>query len=165
MDNFVDKLSQKINAQEMIRANAQAEASELQRLQEQVAQYEAILQDMRKLNYKNTELTDKINTLVDESMQKVQNARVTGEGGEGDANISSDLSDAIMAAVDEAIRGMDVESSLNQSVSNTLMVPVDQMTKSSLMVSDSVSESDFPIPLRIKAFLLRGTEDFREGFR
>ena len=78
MDNFVDKLSQKINAQEMIRANAQAEASELQRLQEQVAQYEAILQDMRKLNYKNTELTDKINNLVDESMQKVQNARVTG---------------------------------------------------------------------------------------
>ena len=73
-------------------------------------------------------------------MQKVQNARVTGEGGEGDANISSDLSDAIMAAVDEAIRGMDVESSLNESVSNTLMVPVDQMTKSSLMVSDSVSE-------------------------
>ncbi|MBR4581830.1 MAG: hypothetical protein IKO32_11420 [Lachnospiraceae bacterium] len=107
MDNFVDKLSQKINAQEMIRANAQAEASELQRLQEQVAQYEAILQDMRKLNYRNTELTDKINILVDESMQKVQSAQ---------------------------------ESSLNESVSNTLMVPVDQMTKSSLMVSDSVSE-------------------------
>ena len=74
MDNFVDKLSQKINAQEMIRANAQAEASELQRLQEQVAQYEAILQDMRKLNYKNSELTDKINDLVEESMQKMQGA-------------------------------------------------------------------------------------------
>ena len=78
MDNFVDKLSQKINAQEMIRANAQAEASELQRLQEQVAQYEAILQDMRKLNYKNTELTDKINNLVDESMQKVQRPGLGG---------------------------------------------------------------------------------------
>ena len=43
MDNFVDKVSQRINAQEMIRANAQAEANEMQRLQEQVAQYEAIL--------------------------------------------------------------------------------------------------------------------------
>ena len=48
MDNFMDKLAQKFNAQEMIRANAQAEASELKRLQEQVATYEAILQDMLK---------------------------------------------------------------------------------------------------------------------
>ena len=139
MDNFVDKLSQKINAQEMIKANAQAEANEMQRLQEQVAQYEAILQDMRKLNYKNSELTDKINTLVDESVQKVQNAHASGENVEG-ANISSDLSDAIMIAVDEALRGMDVGNSLNESVNNTLMVPVDQMKQSSLMVSDSVTE-------------------------
>ena len=67
MDNFMDKLAQKYNAQEMIRANAQAEASEMQRLQEQVAAYEGILQDMRKLNYKNSELTDRIYALVDES--------------------------------------------------------------------------------------------------
>ena len=139
MDNFVDKVSQKINAQEMIRANAQAEASEMQRLQEQVAQYEAILQDMRKLNYKNSELTDKINALVDESMQKVQNTHGSAEGVET-ANISSDLSDAIMVAVDEALKGMDVGSSLNESVNNTLMIPVDQMKQTSLMVSDSVTE-------------------------
>ncbi|MBR3040714.1 MAG: hypothetical protein IKI20_08710 [Lachnospiraceae bacterium] len=139
MDNFVDKLSQKINAQEMIKANAQAEANEMQRLQEQVAQYEAILQDMRKLNYKNSELTDKINALVDESMQKVHSSNQTGDGAES-AAISADLSEAIMVAVDEALRGMDVGSSLNESVSNTLMIPVDQMKQSSLMVSDSVSE-------------------------
>ena len=139
MDNFVDKLSQKINAQEMIKANAQAEANEMQRLQEQVAQYEAILQDMRKLNYKNSELTDKINALVDESMQKVQSSRANGEGGEVTASVSSDLSEAIMIAVDEALKGMDV-SSINESVSNTLMVPVDQMKQSSMMVSDSVEE-------------------------
>lgn len=139
MDNFVDKLSQKINAQEMIKANAQAEANEMQRLQEQVAQYEAILQDMRKLNYKNSELTDKINALVDESMQKVHSSNQTGDGAES-AAISADLSEAIMVAVDEALKGMDVGSSLNESVSNTLMIPVDQMKQSSLMVSDSVSE-------------------------
>ena len=134
MDNFVDKLSQKINAQEMIKANAQAEANEMQRLQEQVAQYEAILQDMRKLNYKNSELTDKINALVDESMQKVQSSRANGEGGEVTASVSSDLSEAIMIAVDEALKGMDV-SSINESVSNTLMVPVDQMKQSSMIPS------------------------------
>ena len=138
MDNFVDKMSQRINAQEMIKANAQAEANEMQRLQEQVAQYEAILQDMRKLNYKNSELTDKINTLVDESMQKVQSAKGSSAGVE-EANVSSDLSEAIMAAVEEAMRGLDV-SSLNESVNNTLMIPVDEMKQSSLLVSDSVTE-------------------------
>ena len=79
MDNFTDKLAQKLSAQEMIKANAQAEANEMRRLQEQVAQYEAILQDMRKPNYKNSELTDKINALVDESINKVQVSHVEGE--------------------------------------------------------------------------------------
>ena len=36
MDNFMDKLAQKISAQELIKANSQAEAEELQRLQMQV---------------------------------------------------------------------------------------------------------------------------------
>ena len=46
MDNFTDKLAQRLSAQEMIKANAQAEANEMRRLQEQVAQYEAILEDI-----------------------------------------------------------------------------------------------------------------------
>jgi hypothetical protein len=71
-------------------------------------------------------------------MQKVQSARGNAAGAE-EANVSSDLSEAIMAAVEEAMRGLDV-SSLNESVNNTLMIPVDEMKQSSLMVSDSVSE-------------------------
>ena len=55
MDNFMDKLAQKFNAQEMIKANSQAEAAEMKKLQLQVAEYEKILQEMRKLNYKNAE--------------------------------------------------------------------------------------------------------------
>ena len=51
MDNFMDKLAQKFNAQEMIKANSQAEAAEMKKLQLQVAEYEKILQEMRKLNY------------------------------------------------------------------------------------------------------------------
>ena len=35
MDNFTDKLASKFNAQEMIKANAQAEANEMNRLKEQ----------------------------------------------------------------------------------------------------------------------------------
>ncbi len=143
MDNFMDKLAQKFNAQEIIKANAQAEASEMQKLQEQVAAYESILQDMRKLNYKNSELTDKIYALVDESISKVQGIQ-PGEGGDSvevAANISANLSDAIMIAVDEALSNLDSAfgTALNESVSGALLVPMDEMKQSSLEVSGSVA--------------------------
>ena len=141
MDNFVDKLAQKFNAQEMIRANAQAEASELKRLQEQVATYEAILQDMRKLNYKNSELTDKINELVDESIRKMQNAQQNSVDSADAADISSNLSEAIMVALNDALSNMDskVGMALNESVNNTLMIPVGEMKQSTQEVSGSVA--------------------------
>ena len=138
MDNFTDKLAQKLSAQEMIKANAQSEANEMRRLQEQVAHYEAILQDMRKLNYKNSELTDKINALVDESINKVQTSHAEGEEGEN-AEVSKQLSEEIITAIDEALSNFDSNfgSALNESVNNTLLVPVGEMKQE---VSGSVAD-------------------------
>lgn len=138
MDNFMDKLAQKYNAQEMIKANAQAEASEMQRLQEQVAAYEGILQDMRKLNYKNSELTDRIYALVDESISKVQGIHKNDEEA---GEVAASLSDEIMKALEEALSNLDttVGTALNESVSGALMVPVDQMKQSTQEVSGSVA--------------------------
>ena len=138
MDNFMDKLAQKYNAQEMIKANAQAEASEMQRLQEQVAAYEGILQDMRKLNYKNSELTDRIYALVDESISKVQGIHKNDEEA---GDVAASLSDEIMKALEEALSNLDttVGTALNESVSGALMVPVDQMKQSTQEVSGSVA--------------------------
>ena len=75
MDNFMDKLAQKISAQEMIKANSQAEAEELQRLQMQVSEYEKILQEMRKLNYRNTELSEKLDLMIGDNAGKIQNMK------------------------------------------------------------------------------------------
>lgn len=72
MDNFMDKLAQKFNAQEMIKANSQAEAAEMKRLQFQVSEYEKILQEMRKLNYRNTELSEKLDALIGDNAEKIQ---------------------------------------------------------------------------------------------
>ena len=62
MDNFMDKISQKLNSQDMIRANAAADAAEMENLENQVAvfkeqieKYDDCLQEMRKLNLKNME--------------------------------------------------------------------------------------------------------------
>ena len=65
MDNFMDKLAQKWNAAEMIKANSAAEAMELKRLRDQLAEYELILQEMRKLNLKNSELNDSSKQLIE----------------------------------------------------------------------------------------------------
>lgn len=72
MDNFMDKLAQKFNAQEQIKANSQAEAEEMKRLQLQVAEYERILQEIRRLNYKNTELSEQLSTMICENTDKIQ---------------------------------------------------------------------------------------------
>lgn len=68
----MDKLAQKFNAQEMIKANSHAEAEEMKRLQHQVAEYEKILQEMRKLNYKNAELSEKIELMIGDNAVKLR---------------------------------------------------------------------------------------------
>ena len=58
MDTFMDKLAQKFTAQEMIKANAAAEAAELQRTRDQVKQYDSCLQEMKKANAGLNELLE-----------------------------------------------------------------------------------------------------------
>lgn len=47
MDTFIDKLAQRLTAQEMIKANTAADAEELHKVQGQVKQYEAYLEEMK----------------------------------------------------------------------------------------------------------------------
>lgn len=79
MDNFMDKLAQRLTAQEMIKANSAADAAELERLQKQLDQYDACLQEMRKLSLKNVETTDKIGELLEEGIRKIQSYQTNGE--------------------------------------------------------------------------------------
>jgi hypothetical protein len=72
MDNFMDKLAQRFNAQELIKANSEAETKELKKLKLQISEYEQILQEMRKLNYKNTEISEKFELMISENADKIQ---------------------------------------------------------------------------------------------
>lgn len=75
MDNFIDKLAQKFTAQEMIKANSQAEAEEMKRLQLQISEYERILQEMRKLNYRNTEISEKLDSMIGDNAGEIQSMK------------------------------------------------------------------------------------------
>ncbi len=47
MDNFMTKLAEKISAQDIIRANSQAEAAEAARIKQEAEQYKAQLEEIR----------------------------------------------------------------------------------------------------------------------
>lgn len=48
VDSFMNKLAEKISAQELIRANSQAESKEAERIKLEAAQYKAQLEEIRK---------------------------------------------------------------------------------------------------------------------
>lgn len=64
MDNFMDKLAQRFNAGELITANAAAEEHELQSAKERAAENDKIIQELRRLNLKNVELTEQVQQLI-----------------------------------------------------------------------------------------------------
>ena len=55
MDNFMNKLSQRISAQDTIKANFMADTAEKEQLKKQLEEYDAILQSMRNLYLKQEE--------------------------------------------------------------------------------------------------------------
>ena len=109
MDNFMDKLAERYNAQDMIRANEGAEKDHLQSLEDQVEAYEAVLQEMRKLNYRNTELTEKMYALVDESLAKVSTLKLeaAGNGSVDSEALRMEMNEVVTKAVSEAVGSVD----------------------------------------------------------
>lgn len=69
MDNFIDKLAQKFTAGEVIRANSVAEEREWKRLKEQVAEYEKCLQELRRMQMRNTQTAQNLQELMEESKE------------------------------------------------------------------------------------------------
>ena len=93
MDTFMDKLAQKFTAQEIIKANAAAEAADLQRTREQVKKYTDCIQEMKQVNddtkavlvqieqtltagmeqFKKAEIPlEDLNALIESSLEKIQ---------------------------------------------------------------------------------------------
>ena len=78
MDNFMDKIMQKVNSQDMILANSAAEAAEMEKLENQLAlfkeqmdKYDDCLQEMRKLNLKNIESAEDVQNLANQANERL----------------------------------------------------------------------------------------------
>jgi len=64
MDTFMDKLAQKLTAQDMIKANSAAEAEEYARLQNQVKEYHKCLEQMNQVSKEMRQMNNKMNIML-----------------------------------------------------------------------------------------------------
>jgi len=79
MDLFLDKLSNRLTAQEIIKANAEAEASQLHKAEEQVAEYDAALAQMKQVNAKTQATLVQMEKALAEGLSKFENATLPTE--------------------------------------------------------------------------------------
>lgn len=82
MDTFIDKLAQKKNAQEMIRANSAAEAAKMDQMQKQMKAYDELMQEIRRVNIKTAENVDDVRDVLSQCMEKL--TALETEGGQAE---------------------------------------------------------------------------------
>ena len=68
MDTFMDKLAQKLNAQEMIKANSAADAEEMDQLKNQLREYDECLAQMQQVNKELKAINQEMERLMAETI-------------------------------------------------------------------------------------------------
>ena len=108
MDIFMDKIAQKLNSQELIRANAAADAAELENLEKQLAifkeqmeKYDDCIQEMRKLNLKNIESAQGVQNLADQANEKL--GQTVGEVEAESVSRIKQTSEVSIAGINQAL--------------------------------------------------------------
>lgn len=72
MDNFMDRLTKRFNAGELIQANGEAEARENERLRKQTAEYEKMMQEIRCLNLKTVEVSEQVSQMLSCGIEQLE---------------------------------------------------------------------------------------------
>lgn len=108
MDNFMDKITQKLNSQDMIRANAAADAAELENLEnqvtvfkEQIEKYDDCLQEMRQLNLRNIESAKEVKDLTRQAGESLE--KTAGEVESASVSRIKQTSDLSIAGINQIV--------------------------------------------------------------
>lgn len=143
MDTFMDKLAQKLNAQEMIRANSAAEAEELGKLRNQVAEYNQCLAKLQKLLEDGEQKLEgakvdgaEINRLVEESIAKISDLQKDTESIDEMKAVLAGLKDSLDAALQEQ------EQSLSAKLEDQKSVVAAQLEDQNKAVVAKLDESN-----------------------
>ena len=91
MDTFIDKLAQKRNAQEMILANMTAEAAKMEQMQNQMAAYDELMQEIRQVNLKTAENLVEVQDTLKEYVAKLESMQTDSSREEDTQQILAQL--------------------------------------------------------------------------
>lgn len=104
----MDKIAQKLNSQEIIQANAAADAAELESLErqltvfkQQMEKYDDCLQEMRKLNLQNIESAQEVQVLADKANEKL--GQTVGEVEAVSVSKIKETSDVSIAGINQTL--------------------------------------------------------------
>lgn len=102
MDSFVDKLAQRFNAGELIKANGEAEALEADRLKAQADEYDKMMKEVRRLNLKTVELSEQVSQLIQCGIEQIEAYGAAGKNnGEEDGEEQQLLKDLIADGIEK----------------------------------------------------------------
>ena len=95
MDSFFEKLTGRFSSGDVIKANSEAEAKELEQARERVTELEKAVSDMRRLSLKTVETNEATTQLVAAAIEKIEDIRTSGGsmGSEDLSKISAELED------------------------------------------------------------------------
>ncbi len=124
MDTFMDKLAQKLTAQEMIKANTAADAEEMKKLKSQVKEYQEILNQLQQLVADSTAKIEnakvdgsEINRLVEESIAKINQVQIAAQ----DNGEVQEALNQLKQSVEMKLNGIDEDwNELEQTINSKL---------------------------------------------
>ena len=108
MDNFLDKYTQKFNSQEIIKANAAADAAELESLEKQLTvfkqqmeKYDDCIQEMQKVSLKNIASAQEVQELAEKVSEKI--GKTAGEVEAVSVSKIKETSDLSIAGINQTL--------------------------------------------------------------
>lgn len=104
MDTFIDKIAQKRNAQEMIRANMTAEAVKMEQMENQMKAYDELMQEIRRVNLKTAQNVTELQDVLKDCVSRLEAMQ---EQGTGDETLTGQELSQIRELLEEKFRQSD----------------------------------------------------------
>ena len=90
MDTLKDILSDKVNAQSIIRANEEAAKRDELRKDQRIAEYEKLVEDLKRLQFKSAEVNEQTSQLIASAIEKIEGYAFTPA-----VDVSKDIEPAV----------------------------------------------------------------------
>lgn len=105
MDTFMDKIAGKFGASDMIKANSEADARQLEAYKSRVEELEKAVSDMRRLSLKCVETNEATGQLVAGAIEKIEEVRTdAGSINPDDLKKITDELEALMASIEKSFK-------------------------------------------------------------